>query len=544
MIKFLGSIIRARFYETPDGLYYGKSDQQKTQNNISTEQDRLNQSSSENISDSQQRVDSTTARSDAERGNIWSGYSNLANNPGAGGAIDQSASDRLLSGNYSDVAGKATGSSGSSGGGSSSTGGNAPGQPSYLDTYNRLLDPNNAIDPTRAANIGAATGSLYDTSGNYGDVNANIGQLSNAQNNYGATNTAIGGLNNFAATGGLSASQLSNINRDSLTNIEQTGGYTAEDIANERARANSGVASTYSNLSDSLDRQRLTGNNIGPGWSAAGFKLARQSAQDQGSQAQATEAGIHQNVTANKLAAGSKLGDLGLGTAQLQSQNTLTGYNDAGNLDISKNQSIQDAWNKAGQLGLTRQQQIDAAKEAAANIDLNEQGLINNTQLSAAGGLSQDTLGRMSIGASSGAAQAALDAQNQRFLISETDSNRNSGLGGMLATYGTSPADQQFQQSLLRGYNQDLTGANQNMISNRINASTIPGIGSTIGSGLKVAGQVAALAGGVTAPLAGMGGNNSGGTVARAAAPITGSYGSPMLGYGQSGLYSPYTTNG
>jgi hypothetical protein len=36
----------------------------------------------------------------------------------------------------------------------------------------------------------------------------------------------------------------------------------------------------------------------------------------------------------NKLAAGGKLADLGLGTAGLQSQNTLTGYTNAGNLDM------------------------------------------------------------------------------------------------------------------------------------------------------------------------------------------------------------------
>jgi hypothetical protein len=56
-------------------------------------------------------------------------------------------------------------------------------------------------------------------------------------------------------------------------------------------------------------------------------------------------------------------------------------------------------------LGLGRQAQIDAAKEAAAGIDQNTQGLINQTRIGAANGQSQDTLGRMSIGASSGAAE-------------------------------------------------------------------------------------------------------------------------------------------
>lgn len=527
MIKFLGALISIRFTETPDGLYHGKSDQQKTQNNITTEQNRLNQSSGENISDSQQRVANTTARSDNERGNVWAGYSSLAKNPGAGGGIDQSASDRLLSGNYSGVGGSQAGSSGGGGGG-----GGIPsvGSPSYLDTYRSMLDPTGGFDSSRLGNINKATGSLYDTSGNYGDVNANIGQLSNAQSLYGATNNSISGLQNFAATGGLNSGQLSEIQRSGLKNIEQTGGYTSEDIANERARANSGVASTYANLGDSLDRQRLTGSNVGPGWSAAGFKLARQSAQDQGTQAQNTEANIHQNVTANKLAAGGKLADLGLGTAGLQSQNTLSGYTNSGQLDTNKNIAIQDAWDKAGKLGLGRQAQIDAAMEAAAGIDQNTQGLINNTRLSAASGLSQDTLGRMSIGASSSAMNNALNAENQRFLIAEQDQNRNTGLGGMLSTYQANPNDQQFQQQLLRGYNQDATGANQNMIQNRISASTIPGIGSTIGAGLNVAGQALGLASGVTGGLSGLGSK-----MMPKSAPASGSYSSPMLGYGQFG---------
>lgn len=529
MIKFLGSIISNRFYETPDGLYHGKSDQKKVQNNISSEQERLNSTSATNIGDSQQRVADTTARSNNERGAVWSGYSNLANN----GGIDSGASGRLLSGDYSAVGGgpgNMSSSGGGVGGSSGASSGSSSGRtstgvgadaanhysPSYLDTYNELTGPTGGFDPGRLSAINNASSSLYDTSGNYGDVNANIDKLSHAENNYGATNDSVAGLQKFAATGGLNANQLSDIQRGSLKEIEQTGGYSASDIANERARANAGVASTYANLKDDLGRQRLTGAGIGPGWSEAGFKLARQGAQTQGTQAQATEAGIHDKITGNRLTAGATLGNLGLGTADLQSKNTLSGYTNAGNLDVAKNTAIQDAWDKAGKLGLGRQAQIDAAKEAAAAIDQKTQDTINSTRLGAAGGLSQDTIGRMSINASSGAAAAAnklgydsLAAQNQRFLISEADANRNTGLGGMLDTYKASPTDQQFQQNLLRGYNQDLTGANQNQIVNRMNASTIPGIGSTISSGLRVAGQVMALGSGAAALGVGMGGNEA-----------------------------------
>lgn len=511
MIKFLGSLIPARFKETPDGLYHGKADQQKTQNNINTEQNRLNQSGSESISDSQQRVQDTTNRSNTERGGVWSGFSNLASDPGGG--IDKTASDRLLGyGEYGP-----NGPHGGGGGGGSSSTGNSTSDaakrfaPSYLDTFNELTGAHGGFDPTRQANLNKASGSLYDTSGNYGDVNQNIDKLSNADRNYEATNRSVSGLQGFAATGGLNAGQLSDIQRGSLKNIEQTGGYSDADIANERARSNAGIESTYANLSDSLNRQRLTGSNVGPGWSEAGFRLAREGAQAQGRQAQDTEAGIHERVTANRLAAGGRLGELGLGTANLQSQNTLSGYKDAGQLDVAKNSAIQDAWDKAGKLGLGRQAQIDAAKKAAADIDNQTQSTINNTRLSAAGGLSQDTLGRLNndtanrgIGASSAAMSAALAAENQRFLISETNANRKFGLGGMLDTYGASPNDQHFQQNLLRGYNQDRSGNNNNMINNRISASYIPGIENTISQGLGIAGQVAGIASGATGGLGGM----------------------------------------
>ena len=496
----------------------GKSDQQKTQANITDKVNQDNTNTNTGIADTQSRMAALTPQAANEKNSIWSGYSGLAGSPGAGGAIDQSAADRLLSGNYSGISTPAgsTAPNGSSSGGSSSGGGvgdrGVPAasqlSPTYLDTFNELRQANAGFDPTRLSNITSAADALRDTSGNYGDVNANIDKLSNAQSLYGATNNSIGSLQDFAKTGGLNSGQLANINRSSLTNIENTGGYTDADIANERARGNAGIASTYSNLGDQLTKQRIASGQLGPGWSSAGFKLARQGAQDVAGQAQKTEADIHDKVTQNKLAAGTTLGQLGLGTAQLQSQNTLTGYNDAGQLDVAKNQAIQDAWDKAGKLGLGRQAQIDAATKAAADIDEQTQSTMNQTRLGAASGQSQDTLGRLSIGASSGAAAAALAAENQRFLINETDQNRALGLGGMLNTYSASPTDLQFNQSLLRGYGQDAAANSQNAINSRIGASNIPGLGSTISSGLGIAGQIAGMGSGVTGGLSGLFKNN------------------------------------
>lgn len=527
----------------------GKSDQKKTQNNITEKSNQDNANTNTGIADTQSRMAALTPQAASQKNDIWNGYSKLA---GEGG-ISSDDINRLRNGNG------AAGTGGGGGGNTNSVGlappqgqsapsdrmgttpgfesrfgvgatpsylKAAPGTPDYVKTFGELSGKDAGFDPGRLGNINKATGELYDTSGNYGDVNTSISELQGARKNYGATEASVGGLQKFASTGGLDDTQKGNINRDSLLGLEKTGGYTDADIANERARGNAGVASTYSNLNDSLTRGKMASGQLGPGWSSAGFKLARQGAQDVAGQTQKTEADIHERVNANKLAAGAKLGDLGLGTADLQSRNTLTGYNDAGNLDISKNTSINDAMANAGKLGLTRQSQIDAAKEAAAGIDTGVQDLQNKTRLNAAAGLSGDTLGKMnvassdelgrmgiassnelghaSIGAGAGAAQAALDAMNNRFLISEKDANRNTGLGGMLDTYKASPTDLQFNQSLLRGYGQDAANNSQNLIQDRTQASYIPGIGSTIGAGLDVVGKAAGLASGVAGGFSGL----------------------------------------
>lgn len=477
------------------GSHIGKSDQQKTQANITEKHDQDNASTNTGIADTQSRLSALTPQSANQKNDIWSGYSGLAGDPNQG----ISAADRnsLLHG---------SGGASSSGGGSSSSGNGltAPSGPAYLDTFRQLQGKTGGFDPTRLSNIEGSSSALRNSGSQYGTVDDSISKLGSADKNYGATETSVGGLQNFAKTGGLDSTQLESINRDSLLGLEKTGGYNEADIANERARGNSGIASTYANLQDNLNKQKMVSGQVGPGWSNAGFKLARQGAQDTASQAQKTEADIHERVNANKMAAGGKLADLGLNTAGLQSQNTLTGYKSAGELDIAKNTAIQDAWDKAGKLGLGKQGQIDAANKAAADIDNQTQSTISQSRLGAASGESQDTLGRMSIGASSGAAAAALDAANQRFLISQGSENRNTGLKGMLDTYGASPTDLQFNQSLLRGYGQDQANNSNNLIQNRIGASNIPGIGSTIGAGLNVAGQAAGMAAGGFGGLSGL----------------------------------------
>lgn len=468
----------------------GKADQKKVDKAINTEEGRSLNESRQGIGDTQSRVNQLIPRSDTERNSVFSGYSDLAK----GGREDMS--NFLLSGSPSASGG------GGGGGGSSTMGG-----PSYLDTFRELSGSQGGFDPSRLGRIEGITGRLGDTSGNYGDVNKSIGSLQNTRGNYGATDTSISGLQKFAAAGGLDPGDLERINRPLFEEFERTGGYSDEDRANIRNRSNATIPGIYAAQRDELKRNQIASGQMGPGWSEAGFKLARQGAQGAATNARDTELGISDAVRTGRMDAAKTIAGNQLALQPIKNAATLGGYGAAGQLDISRNQAIDAAMEAAGRMGLTRQQQIDAAMEASAGIEQGNQGLINQTRLSAAGGLSQDELGRMSIGASAGANNAALDAMNKRFLIEQEQQNKATGLGGMLSTYGAAPSELLANQGMLRDYRGDAVGQQQGLIGQRIQRGYMPGIGSSISQGLKIAGQVAALGSGVGGGLASFGGN-------------------------------------
>ncbi len=438
-----------------------KEDKSRANNAVTEQQDRTNNlygGPGGAVNQANTRQLAVQGRSDSERANIWSGYDNLANNPGLTDA--QRASLGV------------GGAPGGGGGGGGVGSGVASGYPDYLQTFADLSGTTGGYDPTRLASV-------------TGDANS----LRNSSSNYGTTNDIVGKLKDFASSGGVSADNISKIDNPTLEEFSRTGGFNDTDLANIRARSNAGVSSTYGNLQDTLDRQRFSSGQATPGLGAQGFKLARQGAQAAGENAQNTEVGIKQAVNAGRMSASSTLADKILSLSGLQSQNTLNGYSSAGNLDLTKNKQIADAIAQAG------------------GLDNQTQGIINQSRLSAAGGLSQDYLGRASIGASSAAAANALAAQNARFAISEEDANRNTGLQGKLNTYGTAPAELIDDQNLTRGYMADYTNANQNLINSRIGIggiSSSPGWMSTVGD---IAGIGGNLVGGLTGLGVGGGGN-------------------------------------
>lgn len=445
----------------------GKADQKRTQNEITRTVDQNQANSNAGISDTGQRVANLTTRSDAERGAINQNYTGWIDN---GGITDEEV-NRLRSGGNRDGNGGGDGEAPEGNGGGGNSG------PSYLDVWREMQGKTGGFDETRLNNI-----------------NSSSERLRNSQNNYGSTDTSISGLQDFARTGGIQSDTLSRIYDPTLTEFATTGGYTDADKANIRNRSNAGVSSFYNNLREGMDRSRLaSGANINGGAVAGtNLKLARASAQDQAGNLRNTELGINDSVRAGRMAAASKLSDAGLGVAGIQSNNTLQGYD------------------KAGQLDLTKQKQVADALAASGNLDLGTQSTINNARLAATSGLSQDTLGRMSIGASQAAANAALAAANERFIIGQRQQGRFEANQGLLDTYRSAPAELMHEEDLLRDYRNDQAAQNFQTINARTNASQIPGLGSTISSGLNIGGQILGMAGGGMGGFSGFGGGNSG----------------------------------
>jgi len=501
----------------------GKADKKEMGQAITAEQKRSQQQGQSNIDWETNRINTLTPRSDTERSSVFSGYQGLQS--GAGGRSREEMMN-FLSG----------GGAGGTGGGGGGGGGGA-GSPSYMDVYGELAGKQGGFDPARLGRIEGAAGKLYDTSGNYGDTNAAIQDLLGARGKYGATEKAVGGLQDFAKTGGLDPGDLEGIQRGYLQDVEKTGGYSPTDIQNIRARSNAAIASNYQANRDAMNRAKIQSGQLGPGWSEAGFKLARQGAQEGATNARNTELDIGDTVRAARMDASKTLASNNLQLQGLKNQARLQGYGTSGQLDVDKNRAIQDAMTSAGRMGLDRQAQIDAAMEAAAGIEQGNQQMINQTRLSAAGGLqSADQFGR-----SMGASGAANDAANRRFILEQEQQDRMSGLQGMLGTYGATPDELLANQNLLRGYGQDVSEQQQGLIDQLYKKATLPGwtqgfanimggIGSLAGGiGGLMTGGLTNIAGGA---LAGLGGKGGGGQASPGMMGSSGYHpGNPNLSY-------------
>lgn len=450
----------------------GKADQKKTQNAITKTVDQNQQMAQAGINESTARVNQLTGRSDEERSKINNYYSSAANGGkdyygGLTGGVRPSSSPEMSGGGDPKTASGGGGSTGGSGGGSAS-GGNSD----YMSIWNELGGSNGGFDPTRLANITNISKQLGNTSGNFKN-----------------TDSAMSALMEFAKSGGISDEMKRNINRQSLLDMEKDGGYSDRDRNMIRSRSNSAISSQYGAMKDDMDRRRAVGSNMGPGWDRAAFKLARQGAQAGADTARDTELGIMDSVRSGRMDAAKTLANNNLSLADLSSRNTLSGYQGAGDLDLRK------------------QGQISNDLRGSADIDLNTQGTINNTRLGAASGMSQDANQRASISASSSAAAAARDDANRRWAAEMDQRDREFGASGLSDMYSRSPTELMQNQAQLMEYRKYATQNGNDEINNRINASRIPGIGSSIRSGLGIVGDIAGMASGGLGGLSKFGNN-------------------------------------
>lgn len=289
----------------------GKRDKKEIKPMIASEQQRSLGESNKGIGDTQGRVNSLTGRSDNERNQIWSGYSDFAKT----GGVSQEDIDRLRGGG------------GSSGGGGGYGGGGGEGAiPAYLKTFRDLQGNTGGFDEARLKGI-------------TGDSTA---------------------LREFARTGGVTPEQEGNINRQSLLDFEKTGGYDDKSTANIRARSNSAIPSFYQNLQNDLSVQKKRSGSAGPGFGGTSFKLAREAAQGSAENARNTEVDIQDAIRSGRMDAAKTLASNNLNLAGLKSQNTLAGYNSASGNDLS----IQDLISKT-RLGAASGESQDANQKAS-----------------------------------------------------------------------------------------------------------------------------------------------------------------------------------
>jgi hypothetical protein len=90
-----------------------------------------------------------------------------------------------------------------------------------------------------------------------------------------------------------------------LSNLATTGGYSEADIANIRERDISPTRSIYANAQQNVERQRALSGGYSPNFGAVQAKMAREEADKIGDITTSANAGIAQNVAANKLASSS-----------------------------------------------------------------------------------------------------------------------------------------------------------------------------------------------------------------------------------------------
>lgn len=275
-------------------------------------------------------------------------------------------------------------------------------------------------------------------------------------------------LNN--PTGGLTQDQINQVQRQSLLDQEQTGGYDPSQISRIQAQAASNAPSFYNNIKGQLANQNAITGNLGAA-GAVNFKLARQSAQQEGADRLNANIGLDESIRTGKNQAASELSQSGLSLDQLESSNRLNaiGGIQQGNF---QNQGLISSNELSGLAGLTNidtsSGQLNLQKGALTDQYNLGQGQL---QLGQAGGLDNYKIAGAQLGAANNAnsAQLALElaglqGSGQQFIMGSKQQGTEAGLAGLQSLYTSDNGPlQDYYKNLLSGVNSQ-SSTNQNLI--------------------------------------------------------------------------------
>lgn len=228
-----------------------------------------------------------------------------------------------------------------------------------------------------------------------------------------------------------------------LSNLADTGGYSDQDKADIRARDISPIRSIYSNAQQNAERQKALAGGYSPNFNATQASMARTEADQISGATTTANAGIAQNVAANRLAAASPYASA------------------AGAANAQQAEADQFNANIINQIN-----EANASNSLYANTS-NASNALSAAEFNSAGDLSAATgNANRSDTASQFNVQAALDAaKTNRGLV-------GNALAGKTSLYGTTPAltntfgNQVVQAAQLGQGQQNLNVANRNSFGN------------------------------------------------------------------------------
>lgn len=526
-----------------EGKLYAKGDQEDTRAQTNATKQTADARSTDQYNTLNNQVAAAGTAGQAERSNILGNYNSFA---ATGGISDADRQALMATGSVtgpSGSSGSVSGSGGGGGGGNQGTGGTPSTPQSYAGTGGMATNyggpSGSAFSYLNAPTYDEPYTGYQDFAKTGGvDLSKPISTYDSLQSNpidQSGIDSSISNLNNFAATGGVTADEMSQLNRPLFDEFEQTGGYSAGDIANIKKEGNATIPSFYSGLQDTLDRQRAS-SGYGPGFSDANQALTRQAAQETGNQDVSTNINISNAVRQGRMAAAQQKAANALGLIQYTTPAKEAALASAGSLGLNTQDLITKTKLAAAQGDVQAQQLIQSGKLAGLGGEANIQTQQFNNQATKAQGEQQYTTTEDQIAAMRAASSgqlglgyANLDAQNQRYLIGATQSGQLAGNQGLLNTYNSQYAPLTQSEGALQAGMNGGNGADTSYLNILNNNAQQPGaIAQGFGNVFKGAGAVAgALSGlgGLTNPFS----NNTAGA----------------QGYDpESGMYDPYSGQG